>query len=69
MTLEEYFRKGWNHGDSGEWQKDVNYIDSSIRHEVRDGKVRFYIHPTNVSGPTLDFEVEGNTLKPLYVTG
>jgi len=67
VNLEEYFRNGWNNVDGAPWDKDANYIDHAIRHEVRDGKVRFYIHPMTVNGPTLDFEIEGNTLKQLYV--
>lgn len=58
MTLEDYFRK-----------QTVVYvgkvypaIDHSLRCEIFDGGVRFYIHPANSSGDTLNFEVHGNTL-------
>ena len=30
--------------------------------KVTTAPVRFYIHPANVNGETLDFEVQGNTM-------
>lgn len=60
MTLEEYFRK-----------QTVVYngttfpvIDHSIRCELLADGVRFYIHPTNSSGATVNFQVNGNVLIP-----
>lgn len=54
-TLQDYFNE--------------NYERQAIDHEIRarniDGKTTFYIHPKGVSGDTLDFQVEGNELKPL----
>lgn len=58
MTLEDYLRKCW---EGGEW-KPGNAIDHALRHEVVDGEVRFYIHPSSVSGPTVNFTVKGNQL-------
>jgi hypothetical protein len=52
MTLEEYFRK------------QAPAIDHALRVELCDGYVRFYIHPTNVGGDTVNFEVHGNELRP-----
>ncbi len=42
-----------------------------IDHQLRiqrgpGGEVRFYIHPANVDGDTLDFEVQGNCLSPVF---
>lgn len=33
-------------------------------YEREDGKVHFFIHPTDTDGQTLDFLVSGNTLEP-----
>lgn len=54
-TLEQFFR---NHYGKA--------IDFRIRVEYTLGdKTQFYIHPMDVNGQTLTFEVEGNTLKLL----
>jgi hypothetical protein len=61
QTLEQYLRDEL--ANSGA-------IDFSLRASVSDGSVRFYIHPTNRAGMTVDFEIKGNTLIPpggLYV--
>lgn len=48
-TLHEYLTE--NH--------DRNVIDHALRASVSaDGTVTFYIHPANVSGDTLDFELD-----------
>lgn len=49
-TLEQYLKENAENG----------IIDHSIR---SDGKT-FYIHPDGKDGDTLDFEVDGNNLKP-----
>lgn len=51
-TFEEYLKESHNNG----------IIDYKIR--SYDGK-SFYIHPDSKNGDTLDFEVYGNTLKPI----
>ena len=58
MTFEQYLK--------------VNCTDGNIDHSLRaqigsDGHPRFYIHPSNVSGETLDFVVTDNQLHPVYV--
>ena len=53
-TLEEYLADNCRRG----------VIDFAIRADNTTGKVTFYIHPTNVSGDTLDFAVKGNNLTP-----
>ena len=55
VTLEAYLRKNLKR----------MVIDHSIRAEVRDGKVQFYLHATGNDSDTLDFRVEGDTLIPL----
>jgi hypothetical protein len=55
QTLEQYLRDEL--ANSGA-------IDFSLRASVSDGSVRFYIHPTNRAGMTVDFEIKGNTLIP-----
>lgn len=58
MTLEQYLKSNCAAG----------VIDHSIRAEIgKDGNPRFYIHPANVSGETLDFVVTNNQLHPTYV--
>ncbi len=58
MTLEEYLKSNC----------DRQIIDHLIRAEIgNDGKPRFYIHPANASGETLDFVVTKNQLHPAYV--
>lgn len=58
MNLEEYLKTNCAAG----------VIDHSIRAEIgKDGNPRFYIHPANVSGETLDFVVTKNQLHPVYV--
>jgi hypothetical protein len=42
-----------------------------IDHQLRiqrgpGGEVRIYIHPDSVDGDTLDFEVQGNCLSPVF---
>lgn len=57
--LEKYFR-------------ECNYnrtIDHSLRATVIEDKVKFYIHPVNANGDTLDFEVIGDALIPLTNIG
>lgn len=40
-------------------------IDFSIRASLKeDGRVVFYIHPSDQDGETLDFELQGNNLQP-----
>ncbi|MCK5617202.1 hypothetical protein KAR91_85855 [Candidatus Pacearchaeota archaeon] len=56
MTLEEYLRK-YNTEEEG-W-----IIDHTLRvGSAPGGDIKFYIHPTNKGGDTLDFEVFGNAL-------
>lgn len=55
--LEQYFRDAL---------KNPLGIDHSVRARLNEkGDVIIYIHPANVSGDTLDFKVEGNTLESL----
>lgn len=61
LTLEEYFRKQFATQRTGE---PYQVIDHALRCEFAEGVVRFYIHPANVSGDTVDFEVRGNVLTP-----
>ena len=50
MTLREYLADNYAR----------NVLDHAARASVsEDGRVSFYIHPANVSGTTLDFEVTG----------
>lgn len=57
-TLEQFFR---NHFGKA--------IDFRLRIEYTlENKIQFYIHPMDVDGQTLTFEVEGNTLKLLTQT-
>lgn len=54
-NLEEYLRENIN----------KQAIDHSIRAQIdNNGSVSFYIHPANISGDTLDFEVKENQLIP-----
>jgi hypothetical protein len=62
-TLEQYLT------DAADTTTTVHVLTMKSRATVTDpdGKVttapvRFYIHPANVNGETLDFEVQGNTL-------
>ena len=58
MTLQQYLENNCKRG----------VIDHAIRAEIgEDGNPRFYIHPANVSGVTLDFVVTQNQLHPVYV--
>lgn len=58
MTLEQYLKTNC----------ERQVTDHSIRAEIgTDGNPRFYIHPANVSGETLDFVVTKNQLHPAYV--
>lgn len=56
MTLEEYLVKN-------SWPNKV-CIDHSLRVQIDDEGVRFYIHPSGVDGDTENFEVDGNILSP-----
>jgi len=58
-TLESYFRRNF----------DLGIIDHSIGCDVKEGegKIKFYIHPTLESGETLNFEVNDNILRTLYL--
>lgn len=38
-------------------------IDFRLRAEVVEGGVKFYIHPQDVNGDTLDYLVSGNNLE------
>lgn len=54
-TLEQYLRDAINAGS----------IDHALRCEVRpNGDVKFYIHPHGKDGDTIDYVVEGNSLRP-----
>lgn len=56
-NLEKYFR-----------ECDKNrIIDHALRAAVTQEGVKFYIHPINASGDTLDFKVQGNVLTQLNV--
>lgn len=58
MTLEQYLKSNC----------ERQVIDHAIRAEIgKDGNPRFYIHPANVSGDTLDFVVTKNQLHPVYI--
>lgn len=59
MTFEDYLRKNY----------DNIIIDHALRAEIVDDQVRFYIHPAQVSGDTLDFVVKGNTLSIRNLAG
>jgi hypothetical protein len=52
MTLERYFKINGK----------KNIIDFSLRAQVTNGVVTFYIHPDSEDGETLDFYVFGNDL-------
>lgn len=39
-------------------------IDHSIRADIVDGQVVFYVHPSGIGGETLSFVVKGNELAP-----
>jgi hypothetical protein len=54
QTLEQYLRDEL--ANSGA-------IDFSIRATVTDKRISFYIHPSNRAGMTIDFVVDGNTLR------
>ncbi len=54
-NLEQYFR-----------ECDKNRaIDHALRATVSKDRVKFYIHPINANGDTLDYEVKGDALIPL----
>lgn len=58
MTLEQYLKTNC----------ERKVIDHAIRAEIgKDGNPRFYIHPSGVSGDTLDFVVTKNQLHPAYI--
>jgi hypothetical protein len=54
QTLEQYLRDELACNGS---------IDFSLRASVATDSVTFYIHPTNRAGMTVDFKVDGNTLR------
>ena len=54
MTLERYFKINGK----------KNIIDFSLRAQVADGIVTFYIHPDSKDGDTRDYYVFGNELIP-----
>ena len=54
QTLEDYLREAMQE----------NHIDFHVRSTITgDGRVTFYIHPSDGDGETADFEVEGNELE------
>lgn len=53
-TLTEYFEEAYQKG----------IIDHSLRVSIDEGGYYFYIHPQNHDGETLDFQADGNELKP-----
>ncbi|HEX7906703.1 MAG TPA: hypothetical protein VF534_01240 [Paraburkholderia sp.] len=55
QTLEQYLRDEL--ANSGA-------IDFAVRATVTDKRVSVYIHPANRAGMTIDFVVDGNTLRP-----
>ncbi|EIJ79144.1 hypothetical protein PB1_16344 [Bacillus methanolicus PB1] len=57
-NLEQYLKENLEKG----------VIDHAIR-VTKDslGTVTFYIHPVNADGDTLDFIVQGNKLKQLFI--
>lgn len=55
QTLEQYLR---------DELANCGAIDFSLRASVTDKRVTFYIHPSNRAGMTIDFVVDGNTLRP-----
>jgi hypothetical protein len=53
ITLEQYFRAHYNRA-----------VDFALRIDFDiNNNVRFYIHPLNAEGETLDFSVNGNTVE------
>jgi hypothetical protein len=50
--LFDYFKKEL---DDGKYATDF-----SVRAELEDGKIHFYIHPANKGGSTIDFYEDGN---------
>ena len=52
-TLEDYLKS----------QIPIAVKDFRLRAEVVEGGVKFYIHPQDVSGDTLDYKVTGNSLE------
>src|SRR5690606_35105334 len=63
MNLEQYFRHCYDFNLP--WRPN-NCIDHAVRHDIRDAKVHFYIHPAGISGLTVDFTVEGNQLTTIW---
>ena len=61
MTLEEYLR--------AEQEGTPAKIDFRLRFCEVGGVIKFYIHPMRFDGRTADFELRGNELKTLHVTG
>jgi hypothetical protein len=51
-TIEDYFRTC----------NSLDIIDHSLRVSISNNEVKFYIHPTYVSGDTMAFVVNGNML-------
>ena len=66
-TLEEYLEAELGNGVTTVHTLTVK--PRQVVGETEDGQpilspIRFYIHPTDVPGDTLDFQVEGNALVP-----
>ena len=55
--LESYFREN----------NAKNIIDYHLRVSIENDIVKFYIHPQNIGGDTLDYEVNGNKLKLITI--
>ncbi|MGH2505841.1 MAG: hypothetical protein ACRDHZ_00240 [Ktedonobacteraceae bacterium] len=75
QTLQEYFERAL---EPHEWKQGGKPVESALLtgpivgpvsdHALRvsrdpDGSIRFYIHPANVDGDTVDFYVTGNKLQ------
>jgi hypothetical protein len=56
QNLEQYLRDTQEQAFLG-YQLKIGYKDA-------EGRIHIYIHPNSVSGETLDFIVDGNTLIP-----
>jgi hypothetical protein len=53
-TLEDYFKENFEEGR----------VEFSVMANINnDNKVEFYIRPTDKDGETIDFVVEGNSLR------
>ena len=56
MTLEEYFRANLERTDPHP------IIDHVVRVQEEGDRLRFYIHPADANGDTLDFYIDGDKL-------